>query len=673
MWTLFFACWALCAILLICPGVAFLKAIKAEWSDSIVFSPLISVALLEIFAILFSAIGLHFALVPALASIALLVGIVFLMTSLFSKRCGLAPSLLCGSTAENLKMLIAYIAVAMVAALFFYVLPLDGANSFNQDHDNVLHLNLIQAFAQSGDMSALGTSVYKTASVSPYLSNSSFYPAAWHMIAAIAAMGTGAEPSIAANAMNTAILTLVIPLSFFALMRSVCGGNKTPIYIGALLSVSFCAFPWAFYTFGPLYPNVFGMSSCPCFVAFFVLAFKENAFFLRKRKLFFAIVFFLSFISLTFAHTNALFSSAVILIPYIGYLLYDSNAACFGGVLRSRNARIFAFCIVVSAAWVLAYKIPFLNAIASFDWPATVDVPNAVFQILAGSYNGVAQSMLALLVLVGIFFALRVRDLRWLVCSWLLAALLLVVASGVDGLLIKHLLTGFWYTDPYRLAATLVVCAVPLSSFGLAFLVNAFAGKAGKKAHAHLALSVLLVALVVAIIYVPINTLRGEARPDSAFGQIQQKLTKLNKSDIPNIVAPEERVFMKKVKDTVGDSLVLNCPEDGSFFAYGLTGLNVYYRSTGLTSDASQTDESYLVKNYLFDIAYSQKVKQAIRSLNAEYVLVLDQGGAITADRHTYGYYEPFEWNGINKIRDDTPGFEVVLSEGDMRLYRIVD
>ena len=33
--------------------------------------------------------------------------------------------------------------------------------------------------------------------------------------------------------------------------------------------------------------------------------------------------------------------------------------------------------------------------------------------------------------------------------------------------------------------------------------------------------------------------------------------------------------------------------------------------------------------------------------------------------------YEPDKWAGVAAVGDDTPGLEVVLSEGDMRLYRV--
>ena len=39
-----------------------------------------------------------------------------------------------------------------------------------------------------------------------------------------------------------------------------------------------------------------------------------------------------------------------------------------------------------------------------------------------------------------------------------------------------------------------------------------------------------------------------------------------------------------------------------------------------------------------------------------------------------YGaFYDPDKWTGVLRIDETTPGFECILSDEDMRLYRIVD
>ena len=36
-----------------------------------------------------------------------------------------------------------------------------------------------------------------------------------------------------------------------------------------------------------------------------------------------------------------------------------------------------------------------------------------------------------------------------------------------------------------------------------------------------------------------------------------------------------------------------------------------------------------------------------------------------------YAFYEISDWEGIDSVTDETPGFTPILSEGDMRLYKI--
>ena len=65
-----------------------------------------------------------------------------------------------------------------------------------------------------------------------------------------------------------------------------------------------------------------------------------------------------------------------------------------------------------------------------------------------------------------------------------------------------------------------------------------------------------------------------------------------------------------------------------------------------------------------------RQVQQAVENLGIEYVIMLDQG------------HEPYwrKWSAspldnndsFERINADTPGFELVLSEGDMHLFRIL-
>ena len=55
-----------------------------------------------------------------------------------------------------------------------------------------------------------------------------------------------------------------------------------------------------------------------------------------------------------------------------------------------------------------------------------------------------------------------------------------------------------------------------------------------------------------------------------------------------------------------------------------------------------------------------------MKSSGAKYLLYLDETIHI-------GSFDESEWEGILSVTDETPGFETVLADGNMRLYRITE
>lgn len=82
----------------------------------------------------------------------------------------------------------------------------------------------------------------------------------------------------------------------------------------------------------------------------------------------------------------------------------------------------------------------------------------------------------------------------------------------------------------------------------------------------------------------------------------------------------------------------------------------------------------WLTKTFLkiiVDITTNTDVQQAVAHIGAEYVLVLDKTDRPDNRRYQFTYRNGENWTGIENIDDTTPGFSTILSEGDMRLYRI--
>lgn len=156
------------------------------------------------------------------------------------------------------------------------------------------------------------------------------------------------------------------------------------------------------------------------------------------------------------------------------------------------------------------------------------------------------------------------------------------------------------------------------------------------------------------------------------FGDFEARWHDENHSVNICIMDGEEEHFLEKVSQTVSkEDLILNIPDDGSVFAYGAYDLNVYYRRTGVAAIGKEAIDSELIRLNLVNYSNDFEVQKAVEESGAKYLLVLDQGDDINKNRYWFGHYNSEEWVGIDAVNDSTPGFKVVLSEGDMRLYEI--
>ena len=179
--------------------------------------------------------------------------------------------------------------------------------------------------------------------------------------------------------------------------------------------------------------------------------------------------------------------------------------------------------------------------------------------------------------------------------------------------------------------------------------------------------------LFAVFLFGPIFLFAGCCSVDTGFGNIADKVKAQNSVAVDNVLAPEERRFAEKALQMVPkDAEIINEPNDGSGFLYALYDAdNILYKRFALPS-SGEKPESALIRQELDKIATDPEVKVAVNSFDAEYVLLLDRDGDPKKRIHLWSYY-PDQWGGILRITDSTPGFEVVMAEGDMRLYKIAD
>ena len=124
------------------------------------------------------------------------------------------------------------------------------------------------------------------------------------------------------------------------------------------------------------------------------------------------------------------------------------------------------------------------------------------------------------------------------------------------------------------------------------------------------------------------------------------------------------------------DAVVLNMPYDGSAYAYGVSNMNVVYRymsGYGATDeDQRETSWSRFLRTRLAMGLEGRDplAEAALEELRPDYLLILDRD--VDEMLEAFSPYVVADWMGILQVDDETPGLELVLSEGDMRLYRFV-
>ncbi len=171
-----------------------------------------------------------------------------------------------------------------------------------------------------------------------------------------------------------------------------------------------------------------------------------------------------------------------------------------------------------------------------------------------------------------------------------------------------------------------------------------------------------------AVIALPTLTMSTNASK-SFNGVICKSVDEFICSGDAGIYSINEKAFVARVLEEVdNDSVIVNCPDDGSAFAYADDDANVLYRRNYADAKGESLD-SKIIRHNLKNIATNESVQSIVERWNIRYVLQLtnsDGKGAF----HTY---KLDDWDGIQLINDSTEGFRLVEQEGDMRLYEIIE
>lgn len=658
-------------VILVFPGAILLRPFFTSFLKPIVCAPLVSVLLYCVLSITLSIIGVRCSwrtvVIPVFA-FSFVAGFVALF---IVRRMNMPHFMPKDPKVNSLSgkgfgesgwiVLLAYVLISLVVSLVFFIGTLDGLDSVYQENDCIEHLSSIRT--------AFDTGVY-------YNIEKLIYPQAWYIIVSLTMSLAGAGIGVAVNAVNFVLVGVIFPTGMFLLLSTIFHDGKSIVYFGSLCVMAFAAFPWGFLLFGPLYPNLAGYCFLPAAMTVFCDAISEKM--LTRERVFRTLLFVLCCISLAMLHPNAVFSGVVLLVPYCIHVIWKSSAFCSDCATGRGDRRPFAialFIFIVAAVWTGLFFAPPLKRVVWFTWEAYQSVPGAIVSALTLDLTkaSVPQYALGVVVLVGMVYCVVKARYLWIVSSYLFALVIYVASSSTDGY-VQHFFSGFWYTDAFRTASTLALSAIPLAALGLhaiwSFIMLPLRYKDVRRFIGILSAVVISIVFLVAnyssYIYVP-----GQGVVLNGFGQVRTMLS--NGNDEREGALPydgtENEFVSEALKILPKGEKVANIPYDGSAYSKGLNGLNILYPNWYDYVDEDNWDLT-LIRTGLCNYAFDEEVSEAARRIGVRYVVLLDQGNENGAGMYE-APYERERWIGLSSINDETPGFKVVLAEGDKRLYEL--
>ena len=677
MWASFFLCAAVIVLALYLPGYLLLRGARLSRTLSLGAAPLVSVTGFCLVAIALGVVsvpcGWPTVLLPVLAAGALAFGLSW------RRRPRLAAP-----HREQIGLVLLYLAVGTLVCLYVFVKPLDSPESFYCRFDDQTHYNLARHFVDTGDWSALH---HSDGAVS-HIPTSTYYPSAWHLVSALAFSLTGIDLPIVFNALNVVLAGLTYPLSSLALMTVLFPRRRSVIVAGAVATMAFACFPWVLLLKGQLLANLISFSLVPAALSLIMRPFNEGGLG-HWKGIAGAGILTVAFFGL--AHPNGLFTALVFLAPFLIHkaaeALRRSPRLALGNPLRHPALIWLIGAVLCYAIWQLMLYAPPLQQVVLYDNTGNLNLswPESFYAAAAFSLypEQPPQWVLAIVCLVGIA-TLVWRRRAWLALPGTYMLLVYAACRCVDaGYTLRTFLAGFWYSDPYRILCCAEIFLVPVAAAGLAAIAGFIARRARRlspKPALTLVLATFsLVNFFPAFVVPPEHDLPRDVEGPhfvptvgTAFGYFHLLFEEGYDMAAEQIYSADEEAFVRKAMEKVPPgALVINDPHDGSAFAYGLNGLNTYYRHIDLGTEA---EESPLIRERLSELAADADVAQAVRDAGAAYVLQLDHDVPFEEGVWLIQTNEDNRGNfaGIDAIDDDTTGFEVVIEEDDKRLYRIV-
>ncbi|WES66197.1 hypothetical protein P0L94_08975 [Microbacter sp. GSS18] len=574
---------------------------------------------------------------------------------------------------ERLRAWAPVLAMAVSTAVISFVAfaGVPDPEKVSQTYDNVFHMSAIASILGSGDASSLTLrTIIETDRTF------SFYPAAWHALAATVVQVTGASLPAAVNASWIAAAGGIwVPGAMWLAQTALTRYRPGVVgMVAAPLAAVFGGMPYVLLSWGTLYPNFLANALIPVAVAVPLAWWRaRSARRGRARRAADAwgaagVVAVLAAVG--FAQPRALVTWAVILAPVVvaTAVTLFRRALDRGG--RSRRRAWTALWTVVGAVVVVAavgfayvvlalglFERPLDERLGGPQAAATQSVAAGIGQVLTLAWpTGVGDVVvfpslvLAACVAIGAVVAVRTRGLRWVVVAYGILAVLFALAAGSDDVLTK-LATALWYKDRYRLLSALPILGVVLATLGILAVA---ARIRARRSLPPSRLAPIVSAWVVAAVTAATLTLGGVSSSIAAVFRMPETAAQ------DDLVSAEQVRFLASLDELVpAGQLILGDPWDGSAWTWVFGEHEPVFPHLNGQWDANRRALAFR----LDQIEENPEICGALDALQVRYVL-----------------YSPHDLDQGDPAGDFFPGphaaveaglFELVAEAGDTQLYRI--
>lgn len=656
----------LVAFWLFVPGTALAWAMRVRGLTAVLVAPAVSVGGLAVWAVLLGALGAPFTQPTMLLAIVATAGATVGIRRLAARMAMTGGAHRAASrTSPPARLAAMYAGAGVVVGGLLGAIPVMRGmvrpDLVPQAADTVFHLNAVRLILHTANASTLAVGQLTTPG------HESFYPSAWHGVVALSTTGSVV---VSSNLMVVAIAGLVFPAALAALARASSPGRLGVALLAPVVGAGFLAFPAQLFSWGALWPNALALALVPAAVAGTVKVLRSRT---PGEKAAWTVLTLAGLAGVALSQPNAMLTYGIVATPLV--LSQALRASMRRGRVDARPLRRLAgllWPVLAAVVWCVVWLrvLELMNGqlrtltrtwYSGFwhgIWIALTDsgarMPDtapalAEMQIFHGSaFVGVVAA-------AGTVCVLFRRESRWLVGS--LAGLLLF-AGFADSVGLHHL-TDAWFSDLFRLRATVPLASALVIAHGLDAVARAVTG-AARRARPRAAATPALAGAVVIVVALAAVAVTGGMRAGVREEIVRHRYVELAVEGRGARTTPPEQAMIAQLRDEVTPGgVVLGNPDNGSALVSAIADVSVVFP----TANGRWSADALYVGAHFDQIHSDPEVCAALDRLGVRYFYadpdVTPPPGGV-----------PGPFAGLGGTAPQ-PGFDLVAEGGTARVYRI--